>query len=277
MTSTEHTKRKSIHVFDVDDTLMESSARVWVYSREVGVAPHALSPSQFSTYSLQKDENFDFREFSDIGILSRGVAIPYTRDILNHIVAHRSKSHFAILTARPEKKLHAPFLIRLFKNLFGIELHKDLVFTISDERYTRFKDKSQKYSDLSVAQKKAMVIADELISKGYNDISFYDDSRENLLRFSELKERFPDIIFKAHFIDPTWSRRLKEFQAGDTQEKILQKGLVSVKIILQYHYEGPMKLEACLQALERDECLLLNPSGIAIRSQNGKYVLTKIS
>ncbi len=279
MATIRQANRKSIHVFDLDDTLMESSARVWVLASTEAKVLKSLSTAEFTHYVLQSGEVFDFREFSDIGILSRGIAIPYTRDILKKIMDHGSKSHFSILTARPEKKMHAPFLIRLFKNLFGIELHKDLIFTISDERYARFKDKTHPFSSLRVAEKKALVIADELISKGYNDISFYDDSRDNLSSFLKLRETYPEINFKAHFIDPTWRIRLHEFKAASEMEKFLQKGWISAEIILRNFYLGFNTDLYCQQKLENGEVLLLANefNGFGVICKAGKFYLTKIA
>src|SRR5215217_2208212 len=114
--------RRSIHVFDLDDTLIRTSAQVRVLGPD-GAERRALTPAEFTTYKLAEDESFDFADFGNEAILGHG-----------------SRSDFAILTARGDKRLHAPFLIRLFAGLFGVRLRNSLIFNTSDERFLRHKE-----------------------------------------------------------------------------------------------------------------------------------------
>jgi hypothetical protein len=220
--------RKSIHLFDLDDTLIRTSARVLVRDAE-GALLKSLTPAEFTGYRAGPGEALDFREFSDLGILSRGIVVKYTRSIIDSILKHGTRSHFGILTARSDKHLHAPFLIRLFKSLFGIRLAKEHIFAVSDARFARFKDqdRERRFTSLSIAERKALVIAEDLVGRGFNDISFYDDSRENLDSFKVLREAFPHVVYKPHFIDPTWRARILEFLDSGKERKCLIKGLGS--------------------------------------------------
>jgi len=231
--------RKSIHLFDLDDTLIRTDARVLVLDPR-GQDARSLSPAEFSAYRPEPGEAFDFREFSDLGILSRGIVVKYTKSIIDTILRFGTRSEFGILTARGDKKLHAAFLIRLFKSLFGVRLAKELIFAVSDERFALYKDRRDRdgagpFAALSIAQRKALVIAEDLVGRGFNDISFYDDSRENLQSFNVLREAFPHVTYRPHFIDPTWKARLAEFVDSGSPSKVLLKGAHSVRLILEHH------------------------------------------
>lgn len=269
--------RRSLHLFDLDDTLMTTAAKVWVRQEITGYS-HALTPAQFTTYSLQEGEVFDFREFSDVGILSRGIVVEYTREIIGQITGRGTKSHFGILTARGDKTLHAPFLIRLFRDLFGLRLRKNLIFAVSDERFSRHKDRlphsrGKPFRALSVAERKASVVLEDIIARGYNDISFYDDSRENLAAFRHLAKGFPDLVFKPHFIDPTWTQRLSEFVASGLVAKTLIGGEKSVRLLLRHHGEKSDQVESQLQSLQAGETIVLPHWPVSLARQDGRYKL----
>ena len=78
--------RRSIHLFDLDDTLIRTSARVLVRD-EAGNLLHSLSTGEFTGYRAAPGEVLDFAEFSDLGILSRGIVVRYTRAIIDAICA----------------------------------------------------------------------------------------------------------------------------------------------------------------------------------------------
>jgi hypothetical protein len=245
--------RKSIHLFDLDDTLITTKARILVRNA-AGDLERSLTPAEFTTFRLEAGQSFDFKEFSDVGILSQGIVVHYTREIISQLVLRGTRSRFGILTARGDKTLHAAFLIRLFRDLFGIRLQKGLIFAVSDARFGRHKDKAahqrgKPFSTLSVAERKALVVLEDLLSAGYNDISFYDDSRENLAAFRHLAKAYPKVVFKAHFIDPTWGQRLREFVESGLAEKTLMAGEASARIILRHHFAEWQLAEEAVEGL----------------------------
>lgn len=280
--------RKSIHLFDLDDTLIQTSARVLVLGPDGGLL-RDLAPSEFTHYRPAQGETFDFREFSDLGILSRGIVVRYTRSIIDSILRYGTRSHFGILTARSDKKLHAPFLIRLFRSLFGIRLAKEHIFAVSDARFATYKDRgaagraapfdsiasTASFASLSIAQRKALVIAEDLVGRGFNDISFYDDSRENLDSFKVMRRAFPHVVYKPHFIDPTWRVRIGEFLESGAERKCLIKGLGSVRIILEHHSRHGAFLEPALSALRDGLAVPLSTSPLWLRLRDGRYYLER--
>ena len=279
--------RKSIHLFDLDDTLITTEARVWVKHKD-GKAKQALTPAEFSLYRTLPGETFDFQEFSDLGILSRGIVVKYTKTIIDTILKHGTKSQFGILTARADKKLQAPFLIRLFRSLFEIHLAKEHIFAISDQRFTSYKDSARekfyqstsllsgRFSNLSVAERKALVIAEDLVGRGFNDISFYDDSRENLNSFKVLREAYPEVVYKPHFIDPTWKARLSEFLESKLETKLLIKGESSIRIILEHHSNfGNRHADTMLRLLE-GQSIPLETYPIVIVKESNRFYLQRL-
>lgn len=271
--------RKSIHLFDLDDTLIQTAARVLVLGPD-GSPAKALTPAEFTAYRPGPGEILDFREFSDLGILSRGIVVRYTRSIIDSILGHGTRSHFGILTARSDKHLHAPFLIRLFKSLFGVRLAKEHIFAVSDHRFAAHKDRGaampeRRFSSLSIAQRKALVIAEDLVGRGFNDISFYDDSRENLESFKVLREAFPHVVYKPHFIDPTWAARIREFLESDRDRKCLIKGLGSVRIILEHHSRFGAAQEGALRDLAAGAAVPLDRHPLWVVFEGGRYYLVR--
>ncbi len=276
--------RKSIHLFDLDDTLIQTAARVLVL-RADGTPARALTPAEFTGYRPAPGEVLDFREFSDLGILSRGIVVRYTRSIIDSILRHGTRSHFGILTARSDKRLHAPFLIRLFKSLFDVRLAKEHIFAVSDLRFAAHKDRGaeagiaglpeRRFSSLSIAQRKALVIAEDLVGRGFNDISFYDDSRENLASFKVLCEAYPHVVYKPHFIDPTWKSRIREFLASDKDRKCLIKGLGSVRIILEHHTRHGTDHGAALRDLSSGLPVPLETHPLWLVFEGGRYYLAR--
>ncbi len=272
-------QRKSIHLFDLDDTLIRTEARVLVRGGE-GSVLRALSPAQFTAYQAAPGETLDFHEFSDLGILSRGILVKYTKSIIDTILKYGTHSEFGILTARADKKLHAPFLIRLFKSIFGVRLSNELIFAVSDTRFSGYKDRgalagNAPFASLSVSQRKALVIAQDLVGRGFNDISFYDDSRENLDSFKVMRQAFPHVAYKPHFIDPTWKARLGEFRDSRADSKLLIKGASSVRIILEHHSPYGADQQEAMRMLEAGLPIRLDPEPVAIVQEDGRFYLRR--
>lgn len=281
-------ERKGIHLFDLDDTLIQTQARILVLDNG-GKNLRSLSTEAFTIDRLAAGERYDFAEFSDVGILSRGLPIRYTAEIIRHILKHGTQSDFGILTARGDKHLHAPFLIRFFSHAFGVVLKKGLIFTVSDARFMRFHDRysepdlqqggeglassPRSFSEATVSEKKALVVIRHLVKRGYNPIRLYDDSPDNLHAFKALSAQFPGIDFEAHRIDPTWRGRLADFMASDKNQKALTRGEVSAKLILEHQGKAPVDQE--MERLHRDGKIDLNWPGLELVFVEGKYRLRK--
>lgn len=276
--------RKSIHLFDLDDTLITTAARVFVVDGR-GEVVETLSPEAFTDHRLESGNRYDFREFSDVGILSRGIVVEYTRGIIETLLARGSRSAFGILTARGDKHLHAPFLIRLFRALFGIELRKSLIFTASDARFAAYRDgqslpepfRGRRWEALSIPERKAAILLAEVAARGYNDISFYDDSRANLDAFKAAKALLPGVKYKPHFIDPTWTVRLREFRESGEPRLRLVRGADSAALIWKHHGRRFWGFDAVRTKMAAGEPVPLKGGGLELRLEDGRWWVARAS
>lgn len=248
-----------------------------------------LTPARFTTHVLGEGEWYDFRDFGDVSLLVKGEPVGYTRTIIQTILKNGTRSDFGILTARGDKRLLAPFLIRLFHGLFGIRLRNSLIFNLSDERFLKYKDtvevpvalrehlSGRRFSRLTVSERKALVIGQDLAERGYNDISLYDDSRENLKAFKVIHTAFPHIVYRPHFIDPTWTVRLREFREAAVEgktRKALSSGKASALLLLEHHSPYRENPEAGLCVLQERGHVLL-AGGVMLTHAEGRYALER--
>jgi hypothetical protein len=113
------------------------------------------------------------------------------------------------------------------------------------------------------------------VGRGFNDISFYDDSRENLDSFKVMRQAFPHVVYKPHFIDPTWTARLGEFRDSGAESKALIKGLSSVRIILEHHSRYRTDQREAMRLLESGAPLALDSVPVHVVQAEGRFFLRR--
>jgi hypothetical protein len=101
---------------------------------------------------------------------------------------HNTKGEVQIVTARSDLDNKDKFGHHMSK--YGIDINKIYVHRAGNND-----DGKKKVEDL-----KAELIANEINTKGYKQVHFYDDSEQNLKKFLGLKKQFPDVWFHAHHI-----------------------------------------------------------------------------
>ena len=146
-------------VFDIDDTLIKSNARVYVMKN--GKITCSLDTQEYNHYVLKPGESFSYEEFGDLKKMLEADVTPYFKTMERE---YREGVHISILTARANSKLIHDF----FMKKANIDIHPKLIFTIGDDM-----------SDLSVAEKKAKCIR-TLVGYGYKTLIFFDDNVDNL-------------------------------------------------------------------------------------------------
>jgi len=161
---------KKARVFDFDDTLVKTDSFIYITKKDG--TKLTLTPGEYAVYTEQPGDVFDFSDFDKI---QNPKLIRQNVDLLRRMAREGKK--VVILTAR---KYYLP--IKEFFAKLGLAPY---VVALGD----------------SDPMKKAEYI-EELISRGYNDIAFMDDSEKNVIAVSTLKSKYPDVKFTLkHHVD----------------------------------------------------------------------------
>ncbi len=163
-------RSNTLAIFDLDDTLIISDAKIQILDVKTGKTIKSLTPQEFNFFRPNKKVILSFKDFEDYDILKKSTFITNVlEDLLNF---YRSGIHVSIVTARSKTSM-----IRNFFLENGIDIHPDLVIAVNDP--------SQKLSG-SIAERKKQAI-DKLIDYGYKDLIFFDDNDENLALAKEIE------------------------------------------------------------------------------------------
>jgi 8-oxo-dGTP pyrophosphatase MutT (NUDIX family) len=169
-------ERDRVVVFDLDDTLVKTDAKIKVLSRETGKVIKTLTPEEFNFYIASPGKFLSFEEFEDPEILRQGKFISgVIKKLLSY---HRRKIPVAIVTARSNTKL-----VRDFFAERGINIHKDLVIAVNDP--------SQGLTG-SIAERKLEALR-RLYEMGLEHFTFFDDNEDNLRLAKELEKTGADV------------------------------------------------------------------------------------
>ncbi len=165
-------------IFDLDDCLIISAAKINVLDPKSGNVIKSLTPAEFNFFKPSKNVAMSFDEFENYEILKKS---QFIKDILDKLLDfYTSGVHVSIVTARSNSAM-----IRRFFYENGIDIHPDLVIAVNDPSYG-FKG--------SVAERKKQAIHG-LVEQGYSDFIFFDDNEENLELAKEI-EKEKDITVK---------------------------------------------------------------------------------
>lgn len=156
-----------ILLFDVDDTLIHSNAKISVIKD--GKEIKKLTPAEFNYYKLGTGESFDFEEFRSYEALVEATFLPFWKTLKKE---YNKGTHIGILTAREDGDMFKKFFLAK-----GIDIKDELIFTTGDPDYSG-----------SVEQRKTQAI-ERLINVGYKTFVFFDDSEANLKKVKEMEKK----------------------------------------------------------------------------------------
>jgi hypothetical protein len=193
-------KEGGLHMFDVDDTLFHTTAKIHVKDKH-GNTTKTLSNSEFNTHTLPKDHTYDFSEFRDADKFHKE-SKPISK-MINKIkaihtnVKDKPDSKVILNTARADFDNKHRFLDKFKKHGIDIDnIHVERAGNIPGDEHP--------------AEKKAQVVRNHLARKKYKDVHLYDDSLSNLKRLQKMKSEYPDVNFHAHHVQPDGSvKKLK--------------------------------------------------------------------
>ncbi len=172
--------------FDVDDTLFHTFATVKVVKD--GKEIHALSNQEFNTYKLKDGESYDFSEFKDAKKFKEtskvidkmmSTAIAILRNVLN-----KPGSEMIILTARSDFDDKEHFL-QTFRD-HGLDIDKIYV------------ERAGNLGTGSSASNKVHILKKYLDTRKFNKVQLFDDAMSNLNAMLNMKNDYPDVVFKAY-------------------------------------------------------------------------------
>ena len=183
----------SIMVFDIDDTILISDAKIKVTNIATGDV-HEITPEEYNEFQAQAHHELDFSDFGDIEIMRAGQLIHYYLKILAD--AYKMKRAVGIVTARGDRDMIYDWM----KHHVGFHIAKDLIYAINDPVH-KLKG--------SIAQKKQQAFR-EYIEMGYKNIQFFDDDDANLKLVQELKDEYPDINLSTYKADKRLFKKIEK-------------------------------------------------------------------
>ena len=185
--SEEEKKNKTLHAFDMDETLFaHDPKKLKIHVKdETGKKVKSLTNQEFNTHTLEPGHSYDFSDFKSAEKLHK-TARPIRKMLAKMKAIHRNGGKTEILTARSDFDSKEKF--GHFMKSYGVDINKIHV--------RRAGNNPGRPSDT-----KKQVVSDLIKKHGYKEVHLYDDSHENLQKFLSLKDEHPHVNFVAHHVD----------------------------------------------------------------------------
>ena len=174
---------RTLNVWDIDDTLGQTSAKVNI--KRDGKVIKSLAAGEYNNYKLGKDEELDFSQFRS-GKIFRDTFKPIA-NVLNRaktIVWNQSEnSHSIIITARADFDDHKEFLEAFRDHGFPI----DHVYVERSGNLAKLKPSSPAHIN------KGVIIKKYLASGKWDRIRMWDDHEKNLDMLFKVAAMYPEV------------------------------------------------------------------------------------
>jgi hypothetical protein len=179
-------EKHSLHVFDIDDTLMHTTAKIHVKDAK-GNVTRTLTNQEFNDHKLPAGHSYDFGEFRNAAKFNQE-SKPIEAMIKKvKQLSVDPKNHIIFNTARANFDDKHTFLNTFKKH--GIDMKRIHVIRAGNLSAGNIP-----------AEKKAIVIHGYVKKHKYPEVHMYDDSKTNLKAFLNLQQHHPKSNFHAHFI-----------------------------------------------------------------------------
>ena len=218
-------KIKKLRIFDLDDTLFETEAKVIVISSD-GTS-REITPAEYAVYEPQSGDKFNFSQFQTLinPTLIRSIG----KRFYKIVTSSNGDRKTVILTARGSEA--APHIKDIIRKYFRVNIE---VVTLGT----------------GDPMAKANWILNKIQSEGYNDIFFVDDSSKNILATYKTISNLP---IKYKLVDITTPRKYEgnNLPTTNSLKEILQNVVDKERIKKAYKYfvnklnlpSGKIKLE----------------------------------
>ena len=218
-------KIKKLRIFDLDDTLFETEAKVIVISSDD--TSREITPAEYAVYEPQSGDKFDFSQFQTLinPTLIRSIG----KRFYKIVTSSNGDRKTVILTARGSEA--APHIKDIIKKYFGVNIE---VVTLG----------------IGDPMAKANWILNQIQNEGYNDIFFVDDSSKNILATYKTINNLP---IKYKLVDITTPRKYEgnNLPSGNSLTEMLKNVVDKERIKKAYKYfvnkmnlpSGKIKLE----------------------------------
>ncbi len=170
-------KTKKLRIFDLDDTLFETEAKVIVTSSN-GTS-REITPAEYAVYEPQPGDKFDFSQFQTLinPTLIRSIG----KRFYKIVTSSNGDRKTVILTARGSEA--APHIRDIIRKYFRVDIE---VITLGT----------------GDPMAKANWILNKIQNESYNDIFFVDDSSKNILATYRTISNEEEIIRFGGIVNP---------------------------------------------------------------------------
>lgn len=218
-------KTKKLRIFDLDDTLFETEAKVIVTSSDN--ISREITPAEYAVYEPQSGDKFDFSQFQTLinPTLIRSIG----KRFYKIVTSSNGDRKTVILTARGSEA--APHIKDIIRKYFRVNIE---VVTLGT----------------GDPMAKANWILNKIQNEGYNDIFFVDDSSKNILATYRTISNLP---IKYKLVDITTPRKYEgnNLPSGNSLTEMLKNVVDKERIKKAYKYfvnklnlpSGKIKLE----------------------------------
>lgn len=188
----------SLHVFDIDETLFHTDARIHVRDKHGNIV-RSLTNQEYNTHVLPPEHHYDYSEFKEADRFER-TSHPVHKMIakvkaIQKQIANKPQHRIIFATARADFDDRDKFL-DVFRSR-GIDIDKIHVHRVGNDPGPE-----------SPAEKKVKVVRDYINRDGYRKVRMYDDSTANLRAFNKMKREYPDVQFTSHHVQPSGTTRV---------------------------------------------------------------------
>jgi acetylglutamate synthase len=178
-----------INIFDVDDTIICTNAKIHVYD-PIKKENFTLSTEEYNDFENKKHFQMDFTDFDDIEIMRKGIIVDWVFTILKKTMIMGKA--VGIITARSDAKM-----IRQFFLEHGIDINPNFIFAVGGTKTTKT------IAELKLDSFKT------LINYGFKRFQYFDDDLKNIAIAKTLENEYSNVNVVTKHIKKKWLSQLK--------------------------------------------------------------------